>query len=199
MMAISTFGLVPVGLGWCAMNLGLPLLGYALAVSGAMLWAAVEIANFNLVLEMSGSADGDDAGGENRGSGYMSINAVTSAIAGATGGFAAAWLMRSCRDVHFTLGLDLRQPFGPYELLFAASAALRLIAGVIFLPGMVETKPCTPREAIGFVASNLYSNVVGIVRGPIRRLSRPMLRARVAPPSIALPIDRPPLPLRKAA
>lgn len=198
MMAISTFGLVPVGLGWCAMNLGLPWLGYVLAVSGAMLWAAVEIANFNLVLEMSGSADEDDAKAENRGSGYMSINAVISAIAGVAGGLGAAWLMRSCRDVHFTLGLNASRPFGAYELLFAASALLRLVAGLVFLPGITETKPCTPREAIGFVASNLYNNVVGIVRGPVRRLSRPMMRARLAERTIQLPHGDP-LPLRKAA
>lgn len=200
MMAISTFGLAPVGLGWCAMNMNLPWLGYVLAVSGAMLWAAVEIANFNLVLEMSGSADEEDgAQSSNRGSGYMSINSVISAIAGVIGGFAAAWLMRSCRDVEFTLGLNLARPFGAYEILFAASAVLRLVAGLVFLPGITETKPCTPREAIGFVAGNLYNNVVGIVRGPIRRLSRPMLRRQPPERTIVLPVADEPRPLRKAA
>jgi hypothetical protein len=205
MMAISTFGLVPVGLGWSLMNLGYGWLGYVLAVSGAMLWAAVEIANFNLVLEMSGSADEDDdapesdAKASNRGSGYMSINSVICAIAGVIGGVGAGWLMRSCRDVNFTLGMDIARPFGAYEILFASSALLRLLAGIIFLPGIREPKKCTTREAIGFVAGNLYNNVVGIVRGPIRRLSRTMSARPEPARTIRLPADADRPPLRKAA
>lgn len=197
MLAISTFGLVPVGLGWCAMNFGHAALGYALAVSGAMLWAAVEIANFNLVIAMSGS--GDDAASGNRGSGYMSINAVICAIAGVLGGLGAGWLMSACRGVQVTFGLDVVRPFGAYEILFAASALLRLAAGLIFLPRLHEPTAKPTREAIGFVAGNLYNNVVGIVRGPIRRLSRPMMRMRIPqkPTSLPIPVATP--ALRKAA
>jgi MFS family permease len=203
MMAISTFGLVPVGLGWCAMNLGYAWLGYALAVGGAMLWAAVEIANFNLVIAMSGSGDGASSG--NRGSGFMSINSVICAIAGVGGGLGAGYLMSACKDVHFTLGLDVVRPFGAYEILFAASALLRLLAGLIFLPRLHEPDARPTREAIGFLSSNLYNNVTGIVRGPIRRLSRPIAMARArraqleAAETIKLPVaDRQPASLRRA-
>jgi MFS family permease len=176
MMAISTFGLVPVGLGWCLMNLGYGWLGYVLSVSGAMLWAAVEIANFNLVLEMSGSADADaakdgkGAAAPGGGSGYMSVNSVISAIAGVIGGLGAGWLMYACRNVSFTLGFAMERPFGAYEILFAASALARLIAGVVFLPRLHEPTARPTSEALVFMTSNLYSNLVGVVAAPIRRV-----------------------------
>lgn len=181
MMAIATFGLVPVALGWAAMNLGYAWLGYALSVSGAMLWAAVEIANFNLVLQMSGSAD-DDSTESGGGSGYTSVNSVISAIAGVAGGIGAGWLMASCRNVQFTLGLDLDRPFGGYEILFAASAVLRLLAGLIFLPRLHEPKARPTREAAVFVASNLYSNLVGVVIVPMRHAARVVGYRRSRPP-----------------
>lgn len=181
MLAISTLLLVPVGFGWCLMNFGWIWLGYGLTISGAMLWVAVEIANFNLVLEMSGSDDTTDEGEASitagRGSGYTSINSVILAIAGTIGGLGSGWLMTSLKDVHFTLGFQtLVRPFGNYEILFAVSAVVRLLATIIFLPRLHEPRPKgnatlagSTREAIEFMADNVFDNVRGVVMEPIKR------------------------------
>ncbi len=167
MLALSALGLVPVGLGWSLMNFGWIWLGYVLAVAGAMLWIAVEIANFNLVLELSGSDDTKTSG---RGSGYTSINSVVLAVAGAVGGLGAGWLMTGLRDVHFTLGFtSLKRPFGNYEILFAASALVRLLATAIFLPRLHEPKARSTREALEFMTDNLYDNMRGVVMEPVKR------------------------------
>jgi MFS family permease len=167
MLAISTLLLVPVGFGWCLMNFGHIGLGYLLAVAGAMLWVAVEIANFNLVLEMSGS---DDTGTAGRGSGYTSVNSVILAIAGTVGGLGAGWLMTSLKHVEFTFGFtSLVRPFGNYEILFAISAAIRLLATVLFLPRLHEPQAGTTREAIEFMTDNLYDNLRGVMMEPVKR------------------------------
>lgn len=167
MLALSSLLLVPVGFGWALMNFGHIWLGYVLAVAGAMLWVAVEIANFNLVLEMSGS---DDTGTAGRGSGYTSVNSVILAVAGTLGGLGAGWLMTSLHHVEFTLGFEsLARPFGNYEILFAASAVIRLIATLTLLPRVHEPEAGTTREAIEFMTDNLYDNVRGVVFEPVKR------------------------------
>lgn len=171
MMAIATLGLVPIGLGWCAVGAGHEWLGHVLSIGGAMLWAGVETANFNLVIEMSGTR-GDDAseasGG--RGSGYVSVNSVILSIAGAAGGLGAGWMMATMRGTsHVIPGIGT---VGPYETLFLASAALRLVAGVVFLPRLHEPGARPTREAIEYMADNIYSNVLGVMLDPIKRFIR---------------------------
>lgn len=167
MLAISTLLLVPVGFGWSLMNFGYIWFGYVLSIAGAMLWVAVEIANFNLVLEMSGS---DDTGTAGRGSGYTSVNSVVLAIAGAAGGLGAGWLMTSLKETSYTFGFEsLVRPFGNYEILFAASAVLRLVATIVFLPRLHEPSAGTTREAIEFMTDNIYDNVRGVVMEPVKR------------------------------
>lgn len=191
MLALSSLLLVPVGFGWAMMNFGHIWLGYVLAVTGAMLWVAIEIANFNLVLEMSGSGEIRDQRSEgrgqsdddseltsdsrsltsgSRGSGYTSVNSVILAIAGTLGGLGAGWLMTSLKHVEFTLGFEsLARPFGNYEILFAASAVIRLIATLTLLPRVHEPEAGTTREAIEFMTDNLYDNVRGVVFEPVKR------------------------------
>jgi MFS family permease len=171
MMAIATLGLVPIGLGWCAVGAGHAWLGHVLSIGGAMLWAGVETANFNLVIEMSGTRGDDEseaAGG--RGSGYVSVNSVILSIAGALGGLGAGWMMTSLRGTsHVIAGVGT---IGPYEMLFIASAALRLFAGVVFLPRLHEPGAKPTREAIEYMADNIYSNVLGVMLDPIKRFVR---------------------------
>ena len=56
-LAIASLGLVPVGFGWCFVSRHSIWLGYLLSAAGAALWAGVETANFNLVLEFGSSQD----------------------------------------------------------------------------------------------------------------------------------------------
>jgi len=166
-LVIASLGLVPVGLGWCLMNSGIAWLGYVLAVLGAALWVGVEVANFNLTLEMSGLADADDEGG----SGYSAVSSVITSVAGLAGGLTWGLIAQRLKDWSWdphVLGLA---PFTFYEVLFLLSGLIRLAAVVIFLPHIHEPKARPTREALRFMTSNLYNNLFNAIVQPIRFLT----------------------------
>ena len=55
-LILAALGLVPVGIGWCFVTADRIWLGYLLSALGGALWAGIDIVNFNIVLEFSGSA-----------------------------------------------------------------------------------------------------------------------------------------------
>jgi MFS family permease len=162
-LVLASLGLVPVGLGWCLMNSGMTWLGYLLSGLGAALWAGVEVANFNLVLEMSGSDDKKQGG-----SSYVAANGVIINVAGALGGLTsgviATWLKDWSWDPR-VLGLA---PFTFYEVLFLLSGLLRLVAVGIFLPHLHEHGAKPAREALRFMTANIYNNLSSAALLPLR-------------------------------
>lgn len=168
MLAIAALGLVPVGLGWCFMEAAGLWLGYVLSALGAALWAGVEVANFNVVLEMAGSGDEND---ENAGgSSYVAVNSVIINVAGCLGGLAAGAIAQSLRHWRWEIGLFGLGSFTFYEVLFAISGFLRLIAAVIFLPHLHEPAARPAREALRFMTANIYNNVYGAILLPLRMI-----------------------------
>jgi MFS family permease len=168
-LAISALGLVPVGFGWCFMNVSgggwwAVGLGYVLAAAGAGLWAGVDVANFNLVLEFSGGAGNR----EETGSSYVAVNSVIINIAGCLGGLGAGLIAKWLSDWHWNprwLGLG-EVTF--YEVLFALSGVLRLLAVVLFLPKIEEPHARPTREALRFMTANIYNNVFNAISVPLR-------------------------------
>src|SRR5256885_8349188 len=71
LLVVAALGLVPVGIGWCVLTESTVWVGYILSGVGAALWAAVEIANFNIVLEMSETPQDRSACG---GSAHVAVN-----------------------------------------------------------------------------------------------------------------------------
>jgi len=163
-LVIASLGLVPVGLGWCLMNSGAVWLGYVLAVLGAALWVGVEVANFNLTLEMSGLADADDEGG----SAYVAVNSVIINVAGLAGGLTWGLIAQGLKDWSWDAGVSWLSPFTFYEVLFLLSAVIRLLAVVIFLPHLHEPKARPTREALRFMSANIYNNLFNAVMQPVR-------------------------------
>src|SRR5581483_4908048 len=110
---------------------------FVLSALGGLLWAGVEVANFNLVLEMSG---GGVAGrdGEAGGSGFAAVNSVIINIAGCLGGLASGVIAEQLRHWHWTPPALGFKTFNFYDVLFALSGVLRLLAVVIFLPHIHE-------------------------------------------------------------
>ena len=165
-LIIGALGLVPVGLGWCLMTKEMVWLGYVLSAAGAACWTAVEVANLNLVLEFSGSEDDGGRGG----SGYVAVNSVIINVAGCLGGLSsgllAQWLARWQYDTGFALIPQLTF----YEVLFAISGVLRLLAVVIFLPHIHEQGSSGTREALRFMSANIYNNLFNAILQPIRYL-----------------------------
>ncbi len=174
-LAIASLGLVPVGLGWCFMNSGLIWIGYLLSMGGAALWAGVEVANFNLALEMAGSRehDSDEEGG---GSSYVAVNSVIINIAGCTSGVCAGLIASSLRDWSWDVQILGLMPFTYYEVLFLISAVLRMLAVVVFLPLIHEPEARPTIEALRFMTANLYNNAMGALMLPLRTIRIPKER-----------------------
>jgi MFS family permease len=180
-LAIASLGLVPVGFGWCLCSREQLWLGYLLSGLGAALWAGVEVANLNLVLEMAGSADDDEdpdaasrslapSRGSKKGGGsnYVAVNSVIINIAGCLGGICAGIIAQSLRNFSWKPNIPGLHEVGPYEILFALSGVLRLVAAVVFLPMIHEPAARPTREALRFMTANIYNNLFNAILLPLR-------------------------------
>jgi MFS family permease len=190
-MAIAALGLVPVGLGWCFMGPGMAWLGYLLSAAGAALWTGVEVANLNFVLEFSGSH-----GGENGGSAYVAVNSVIINIAGCLGGLASGVIAMLLQNWHWDAGILGLHSVSFYEVLFALSGILRLVAAVAFLPRLREPDAHTTVEALRQMTANIYNNLFNAILMPLRFLR---VQARESYVPRRLREHGEPPPLRRAA
>jgi MFS family permease len=163
LLVLSALGLAPVGAGWCLVSGGNPWLGYLLAMAGAMLWQGVDVANWNLVMEMSGSGDG----GSNGGSAYAAVNGVVINVAGMLGGLASGIIAQSLEHWQYVTWF---KTFRYYDVLFALSAFLRLAAVVIFLPHIHEVNARPTHETLKFMTANIYNNLFNAVQQPLKML-----------------------------
>jgi MFS family permease len=168
-LAIASLGLVPVGFGWCFCSSEMLWLGYTLSALGAALWVGVEVANLNMVLEMAGQGDveRDEAKG---GSNYVAVNSVIINVAGCLGGLSAGLIAQSLRDWHWNPGVLGLHEMSFYDVLFALSGVLRLLAAVMFLPMIHEPAARPTREALRFMTANIYNNLFAAILQPLRFL-----------------------------
>jgi MFS family permease len=166
LLAIASLGLVPVGLGWCLLGPHNVWLGYVLSILGSALWTGIEVANFNLVLELSGSDD--DPNGNTGGTSYVAVNSIIINIAGCLGGLASGVIAQSLRNWHWDIGIIGMTTIGFYEVPFILSGVLRLLAAVIFLPFLHEPEARPTHEALRFMTSNIYNNLFNAILQPLR-------------------------------
>lgn len=164
-MTIASLGLVPVGLAWCFVTRENAWLGAVLAAAGAALWAGVEIANFNFVLEMT--ADDDAKGGTS----FVAINSVIINSAGFFGGLLWGCIAKWLTDLHHPFSLGPMKQITYFEVLFILSAVLRLLAAVVFLPKLHEPDARGTREALLFMGANIYNNLFSLIFLPLRYLN----------------------------
>jgi MFS family permease len=164
-MMIATLGLVPVGLGWIFCGGEHIWLAYTLAIVGSVLWTGVDVANFNLVIELSGT----DAEGKSGGTAYTAVNSVIVNIAGCLGGLFYGSIAEKLQLRTWDWGLG--RPVNYYDVIFIVSAGLRLIA-VLPMLRMKEPEAEPTLEALRFMAGSLYNNVVGAVTLPGRLFVR---------------------------
>jgi len=160
-LALASLGLVPVGLGWCFMNSGAIWFGYLLSGVGAALWAGIEVANFNMVLEMSGA---DKPGGASN----VAVNSIIINIAGCLGGIIAGLIAQWLHDWTYDLSVIGLANVGSYEVLFALSGMMRLLAVVVFLPKIHEPQAKPTHDALRFMTANIYNNLFNAVLLPLR-------------------------------
>ena len=164
-LALAGLGLVPVALGWCLVGPGDLWLGYLLAAGQMVLWTGVDIANFNAVLEMSGSADSPD--GACGGSAYVAVNSVIINFAGCLGGLAAGLIAEGLKHWQWTPVGGLKT-FSFYDVLFALSGVMRLAAVAVFLPFIVEPAARPAAETLRFMTINLRRHLSTAAKHPLR-------------------------------
>jgi MFS family permease len=163
-LALAGLGLVPVALGWCLLGPGNLWLAFVLAAAHMVLWCGVEIANFNFVLEMSASERAGAAGG----SAYVAVNSVIVNVAGCLGGLAAGLIAQGLKDWSWT-PLAGGKAVSFYDVLFALSGVLRLLAVAVFLPLLHEPTARSAGEALRFITAGIRCSLTGC----IARLLRP--------------------------
>jgi MFS family permease len=158
-LIIAGLGLVPVGLGWIMVGPNCLWLGYLLMALGVALWTGVEVANLNLVMEMGGGGKSRNAGASGTpntdgGTAYVATNTVITNLAGCLGGLAAGAIAQGLKDWAWQplAGMKI---FTNYDVLFALSGVLRLLAVVAILPLLVEPGAKTVRETLQFLMSKL--------------------------------------------
>ena len=176
LLGVAALGLVPVGIGWCVLTESTVWVGYILSAVGAALWAAVEIANFNIVLEMS---ETPESGGTGGGSSYVAVNSVIINIAGCLGGLSAGVIAESLKNWE---AFWLFKTFRGYDILFAVSAVMRLLAVVVFLPFIKDATARPTAQAVRFMMSNVYNNLFNAMQQPVKllRLGRDEAQRRKA-------------------
>ncbi len=160
LLIVAALGLVPVALGWCFVSRETIWLGYLLSAAGAALWTGVEIANFNLAMEMCA----DNEGG---GTSYVAVNSVIINIAGCLGNLTFGLVAQLLENWQWQTGWKI---FTSFDVLFAMSAVLRLAAVVVFLPHIHEPASRPTREAVRFMAANIYNNLFHAILQPLRLL-----------------------------
>ncbi len=170
-LVLAALGLVPVGVAWCFMGDGSFWLGYVLSALGAALWAGVDVSNMNMVLEMSASKSVDDPDQEAGGSAYVAVNSIIINIAGCLGGLSSGLIAQALRDWHWTPVAGWKT-LSFYEVLFALSAFMRLLAVVVFLPRIHETRAKPTVHVLRFMTTNIYNNVFNALMQPVRRVRR---------------------------
>lgn len=165
LLITAGLGLVPVALGWCFVTQDRIWLGYLLSFLGGALWAGVDIVNFNIVLEFSGSAGKNGAKG---GTAYMGVNSVIVNTAGCLGGLSAGTIAEWLKDLHWNIALI--GDFTYFHVLFLLSAVLRLAAVGIFLPFLHEPESRPTVVAIQYMVGNIYNNVFNAIMQPLRTI-----------------------------
>jgi MFS family permease len=165
LLVVATLGLIPVGIAWCFVGRDSAWIGYALASLGMVLWTGVEVANLNLVMEMSGT------GSKTGGTAYHAVNTVILNAAACLGGLAWGGIAQFLKDWHWTPAAGWKT-FSSYDVLFIVSGVLRLAGVVVFLPRIKETEARPTGETLRYMGGNLCEIVIGALGKPLQMIRR---------------------------
>lgn len=158
LMILAAAGLIPIGFGWMLMGQGgtqFLWLGYVLYAGGTALWTGMEVANFNAVIDASGK--NPQAGG----SGYVAVNTVIINVAGCLGGVSAGVIAQLLQGWSWQPVIGMRS-VDFYEVLFAFSGTVRLLAVVLIAPMLVEPSARSVWQTAQFMARYTCDRVAAI-------------------------------------
>ncbi len=171
LLVLSGLGMVLPGLGWSFLTGHNIWFGYLVAGLGAAMYAGIETANQNLVIELSASQI-DEHGKPKSSSSYVAANTIITSIAACAGGLASGAAAQAMGGWRWQptghLAFLSFKTFDYYDVLFAVSALIRLGAVMVFLPKLIEPTARPAGEALRYMSANVYSNLVGVVTTPFR-------------------------------
>ena len=162
LLIIAGVGMVLPGLGWSLTTPNLIWIGYVVALLGTGLWTGIDMANNNLVLELSQTTG--DSGGS---SSYIAINTIATNLAGFLGGIGSGIIAQAIGQWHWHPASAFKT-FDYFDVLFVISAVLRLAAVLIFLPHIHEPRAQSSGKALRFMTGNVYNNLLGVALVPMR-------------------------------
>ena len=153
------------GMGWLFMTTGRWWLGYLSVMIAAFAWPGVELGRLNVLLWLSESKAERQ---HHLGTAYVAVNSIVVAVAGICSGLfggAVAWAFETWHAVW--LGV----PVTYHSLLILCSVGTRFLA-LGWLIRMEEPASFSTRDAMRYMAANLYSNLQQAVFMPSRMAAR---------------------------
>ena len=97
----------------------------------------------------------------------MAVNSVIINIAGCLGGLSAGVIAEALKNWQ---AFWLFKTFRGYDILFAVSAVMRLLAVVVFLPLIKDAAARPTAQAVRFMMSNVYNNLFNALQQPVKIL-----------------------------
>lgn len=160
---IATAFVIQGGVLWVVIREGSVMPAYLGILVAAFAWAGVELASYNILLGLVRQGRGGA-----RNTAYVALNSVVVATAGTAsglfGGLLAGWLKDWRGDV---LGL----PMTYHCILFLMSMFFRIFA-LFSLRGIRDPRAFTARQAISYMAADMYSNIQNALLLPVRLAGR---------------------------
>ncbi|NJL31666.1 MAG: MFS transporter [Phycisphaerales bacterium] len=147
-------------------------LGYLGILLTTANWPGVELANFNIVMDLAGGRSGGDTGTATAGkknvggAAYVVVNSIAVALGGMLSGLFASVLTRYIEGIRMIvpmIGIVLTY----HDVLFLASSLLRVVAAM-FVVRMHEPKSIGTRAALEFMGETFYANMRNVVVVPSR-------------------------------
>jgi len=124
------------------------------------------VVNLNLVLESSGAT-----GCRKGGSSFAAVNTVIINLAGCLGGLSAGLLAQTLDHWHWQPTAASKN-FTFYDVLFVASAGLRLLAVVMLVPLLIEPTARSTRQTFRYVGTALACVFIESPRQWLREVAR---------------------------
>ncbi len=156
-------------------------IGYLMILMTTAAWPGVEVANFNMLLDMSGGSrraekaaakEGqEDEKAATGGTAYIAINSIAVAIGGTISGLMASSLTGLLKDRMVDLPPILGIVLTYHGVLFGISTLLRAVA-MGLATGLHEPTATGTRAALQFMTGMMYSNVREAVSLPTRIVGR---------------------------
>lgn len=126
------------------------LAGFAAVTLGTLMWPGIDLANFNILLDLGSATEGQQERGA-----HIAINSAVIAIAGVASGVFGGVLAQLLKDWR---GTFFGQPLTYHGVLFLIASGVRLLAA-LWLFRLREPGAYTTRAALRYLGTNLYSNL----------------------------------------